>query len=828
MTIRYKIGFLPAAVLILTALILLGAVINNQPPNSRIGWSGHQEKNLVTSTTAPTTADASYPIGTYGLHFNSSNSLLTLNKNRSGVLVTTPLNAVANATGGTVLGNPVGTAGNFQEIPFTVAARTFSAATDATAQRSAIGAVIGTNVQAYDAQLDDLADGSLTGSVVGTGISGTNVTSGTIPNTVLDTQLSSLAALSYTSNALKVVRVNGATSAFELVTPSAGSLLSTDYLIEATGVEATDTAAWIAALNAVKSGTKKRILILGDLELTPGTYENIEESDFELCGVNSDCSIDGNQGGSRLDLGGTPIALVHAAGTALTGGIPKWGSQFTVGTTGLTLGDYFAVWSSDTITGENTPHFATDYPSELHQVVANEATRTLVISGGVTATVHTTTNQVNITGYAVDSSDVNKFVRFNGGTIPVGLYLITAADETLDRWTLLGLAGTAGQTGTGWMGVLLAIMDSPVVDAMTTTPKFTEISLRRAYVHDLTIRGMIVIPSRLTNSVIERVKFIDCSPGPGAVGVGINQCMNLVMNECEFTNMGNFYAVSKTGAGLTIGGTNTGVNIVNSSFINNGHAITTSQASADIAGTPRGVLISNNQVYSSATAGAGNSPLDTHSMGYAVKIDANYVRLSGTNATSGTYSDTAGSCVRIRSRRAIVSNNVFEGDAQDTQQTESVGIQCDLAGGCTMSGNHYVRLGFGIDLIDPYGGHTVKNEQFDQIKHIGIRIYGGDSTMLPTTITGVIGNQHMGDGGDWSLDNAWISILDEDYPITVSGCTLPKSPGSGNDEAIVSNNPGEAVGPSTRAVGNYCFGYGTGDDGVSGSGILLQDNYKDP
>lgn len=45
---------------------------------------------------------------------------------------------------------------------------------------------IGVTVQAYDADLDDLADGSLTGSKVGTGISGTNVTTGTVGESVID------------------------------------------------------------------------------------------------------------------------------------------------------------------------------------------------------------------------------------------------------------------------------------------------------------------------------------------------------------------------------------------------------------------------------------------------------------------------------------------------------------------------------------------------------------------------------------------------------------------------------------------------------------------
>ena len=51
----------------------------------------------------------------------------------------------------------------------------------------------GTDIHAYNADLADLADGSLSGSKVGTGISASNVTTGTLPNTVLDADLQDLA-----------------------------------------------------------------------------------------------------------------------------------------------------------------------------------------------------------------------------------------------------------------------------------------------------------------------------------------------------------------------------------------------------------------------------------------------------------------------------------------------------------------------------------------------------------------------------------------------------------------------------------------------------------
>jgi hypothetical protein len=45
----------------------------------------------------------------------------------------------------------------------------------------------------------------------------------------IDTQLTALAALSYTGNALKVIRVNAGETAFELVTPTGGSGTGNSY-----------------------------------------------------------------------------------------------------------------------------------------------------------------------------------------------------------------------------------------------------------------------------------------------------------------------------------------------------------------------------------------------------------------------------------------------------------------------------------------------------------------------------------------------------------------------------------------------------------------------
>ena len=91
-----------------------------------------------------------------------------------------------------------------------------------------------------------------------------------------------------------------------------------------------------------------------------------------------------------------------------------------------------------------------------------------VVIDGITITsdVHSTTTQVNLSGYTVTDADLGNHLRITGGAATGGLYEIIAVDTANNRWTLDRSAGTSDQSVEGRMGGCLATPGQVAGDAV--------------------------------------------------------------------------------------------------------------------------------------------------------------------------------------------------------------------------------------------------------------------------------------------------------------------------------------------------------------------------
>jgi hypothetical protein len=245
-------------------------------------------------------------------------------------------------------------------------------ATTAAGARTNLGVVIGSDVQAYDADLADLADGTLTGSKVGTGVDAGNITAGTLDNARLDSDLQDLADGTLSGSKIgtgvdgDVVTVNTVGTGRLVRESAAGGSFSWD--IDA-GTETADGNATQFVTIPVLNGNTKHV----DLSVTaagPSSYSGA----WKLSGILA--NYNGSTWGSTsqrwtnysapgmdasLAVTGTNLVLSVRGPTNSTQNV-KWivrGSVFNTtnavtASSGLDTNGLVAVWNLDETSGNRT------------------------------------------------------------------------------------------------------------------------------------------------------------------------------------------------------------------------------------------------------------------------------------------------------------------------------------------------------------------------------------------------------------------------------------------------------------------------------------------
>lgn len=179
---------------ILTSLafaILLPAVWSGPGDTLRAQEAGavaFTEKNSGAGSTVRWAPAATGP-GLFGKQADGAYRLLGLGSGLAisgGALTVTTTGTVTSValaggtTGLTATGGPVTTTGTLTLGGTLALAHGGTGASTAAAARTALGLVIGTDVQGYDADLADLADGTLSGGKIGPGVDAANLTTGIV------------------------------------------------------------------------------------------------------------------------------------------------------------------------------------------------------------------------------------------------------------------------------------------------------------------------------------------------------------------------------------------------------------------------------------------------------------------------------------------------------------------------------------------------------------------------------------------------------------------------------------------------------------------------
>jgi len=512
------------------------------------------------------------------------------------------------------------------------------------------GAAIGSDVQAYDADLTDLADGSLTGSKVGTGISATNVTTGTLVNTVLDAQLAALAVITPAANVLPV------------------------FMSATSATTATVTVAGRALLDDADASAQRTTLGLGSIATQNSNAISI--SGGTITGITDLTVADGGTGVSTLTDGG--ILLGHGS-SAITGMAALADGAIVIGD-GTTDPTTLSAFTSSTGT---LKHEYGGIEANISAVIDNDflvgtGVGTIGLESGSTArtslgvqglvddsmadALHRHSELSASDGTPNPALQVNSVGNIGIGTVPVGWHTTRVALELGGNNAISSMAGVTPSS-------VLEIGNNTNYDTDATW-EYISTSEASLYSQANGVHSFYVVPSGTAGNDITWTNVLQIQndgdlampQDSDALRLGVSADLNLFhdgTNSIIDNNTGNLNIYGSTAGQVNlmlVDGTETGISLAANGaatlYYDNAAKLATSTTGAGVTGTLAATTVTGANVTS------GADPGHTHTMA-SLTVEVENIEMSATTDDYVLY-DNAGVLSSWVDKDVIARTDIME------------------------------------------------------------------------------------------------------------------------------------------------------------------------
>ena len=351
-----------------------------------------------------------------------------------------------------------------------------------------------------------------------------------------------------------------------------GKVTANDEVVFGTGNATTDTAAMIAAVAALEAKTAPGTLYFdNEVWLNAPVYINLkpvglqgltERARIHIAGANGEIKY-----GNYWEAKTTGSSAGDPAAVTVTS-IAAFDHSVTSPSLTLEVGDLFAVWGDNTITGM-LPNLTYQCPLEIHKVFRDNGS-----------------NNYSVGGFIVDPMNSNQKIR----RVPV-----------------------------------LTNLNSPNISGC----RIGNFKVSQASgVHNLRLLDL----RRLNDVTVHDIHIEDSATWGGTAQLSATYCYNVKFERIRIDGVQDYDGAGGTGSnyGIELAAVN-GVIITGCFFSKLRHAVDTTSASANATtrwGTPRNVLVQGNVFHCEGHSGSSLGLASNHGEGYGMTYDGNVFEIS--------------------------------------------------------------------------------------------------------------------------------------------------------------------------------------------------------